>query len=185
MDSISLPNDVEKCSQVLSAVLDYEFERFKGGIVFDGWDPYIEAHKKIHAKVAKLQKGSDLHKLKQTLEARISRYRGNAKFVEYISNRTGYKIEVLPNVHESQTYVRDVAVQTSGEGHLSSTYVTIELKGGSGPIYGIQGHHPELKAYWRNNHTVVIETPRERKESLRYKQVSSFGETVDIVYLEK
>jgi hypothetical protein len=184
MELNSIPNEFEKCDQILSAALEYELERFKGGIVFDGRDPFIEAHNKTLTNVSKLQKSGKLDKLKQMLEALILKYRGDAKFAEFVFQRSGYKIKTFPDVYESVINVRNVSVHTSGKGIHSLTYVVVQLRGGSGSIYSIRGRHPNLKAYWKDDHTIVIEVPQERKDTLRYMQVSSFGHVVNIEYLE-
>jgi hypothetical protein len=185
MEFNPLPNDFEKCSQILSAVLDYDFERNNGGIVFDGWSAFTESHNKDRKNFSRILKSGSLDKLKKMLEKILKRYPGNARLAEFVYKRTGYKIEFLREMHESIVDIREVSVHSSGEGIHCLTYVVIELRGGSGSIYCIRGLHPGLNAYWKDDHTIVIEIPREREEIERRQQVSSFGYVINIEYLEK
>ncbi len=184
MELSSLSGDFDKCNNVLLAALDYEFERYNGGIVFDGWDPFVERHNKILRNVSGAQKRRNVAKLAKILEEILQRYPGNSKLAEFIFKRTGLEIEVLPGMQESISDTRKVSVQTSGNGDHAVTTIVIELPGGSGPIYSIRGLHPDLTASWKDDHTIIIKTPPQRDELLKHHQVSSFGHLITIEYLE-
>lgn len=69
------------------------------------------------------------------------------------------------------------------DGKNLSTYVTIEFSGATGPVYGTTGVHSDIKAWWKDNSTIVIETKREY-EAIAYKEVRSFDEVINIDYIE-
>lgn len=84
--------------------------------------------------------------------------------------------EIAPNG------VFKLSVQFSGKEEYALTYIVISLPGGSGCIYGARGYKLPIKAYWKDDHTVMIETKKEYEETSAYKQVSSYGEVVKIEY---
>ena len=70
----------------------------------------------------------------------------------------------------------------SGKGDHSLTFVTIELPAGSGSIYCVKGERPEITANWLDEHTIEVQVPTIRVEIERVNQVSTYGETMDILY---
>lgn len=79
---------------------------------------------------------------------------------------------------------RQIAIKACGVGENAHTEVSIALKGGSGCIYCVKGENPLIKAYWKNNSTVVIETKKEYVADIRHNQISSFEDVVKIEYIE-
>lgn len=75
-------------------------------------------------------------------------------------------------------------VQFSGKGEQAITYVVILLANGSGNIYCARGEKLPIKAYWKDNHTVVIETKKAYDNHTKVKQISSYGEVIKIEYIE-
>lgn len=75
-------------------------------------------------------------------------------------------------------------IQHSGKGKHALTYIVIELKGGSGTIYAALGEKLSIKTYWKDDHTVVVETKSDYEILNKYKQVSSYGYVVKIEYIE-
>lgn len=73
-------------------------------------------------------------------------------------------------------------VQWSDSKH-ASTYVEIMFPAASGPIFGMNGIH-EVKAFWKDNSTIVIEAPRDHSANTQYKQVRSFDDVITIEYIE-
>lgn len=75
-------------------------------------------------------------------------------------------------------------IQFSGKGEHAITYVVILLANGSGNIYSARGEKLPIKAYWKDNHTVVIETKKAYDSCTKVKQISSYGEVIKIEYIE-
>lgn len=78
---------------------------------------------------------------------------------------------------------RRLRVVQWGNGTNSSTYVSVELKGGSGAIYGLDGIFPDVKAYWKDNQAIVIETEKDHKANTRCSRVRSFDDVIRIEYV--
>ncbi len=108
-------------------------------------------------------------------EGKKSRDLNEAEYQEYIKQWL-ISEKVAPNgVHK-------LSVECSGKGKYALTYVNISLAGGTGPIYGAKGERLPIKAYWKDDHHVVIETNKEYETIYCYGQVSSYGELVKIEY---
>jgi hypothetical protein len=73
--------------------------------------------------------------------------------------------------------------QTNGINEYALTEVSIVLKGGSGCIYCAKGSSLPIKAYWKVNSTVVIETKEEYTTHTKYSTVSSYEDIVKIEYI--
>lgn len=100
------------------------------------------------------------------------------------------------NANEYRTYIKEwqlseeispngsckLRVEVSGEGECASTYVVISLRGGSGAIYSARGERLPIKAHWKDDNHIMIETKKEYESSMSYKQVSSYGEVFKIEY---
>ena len=79
---------------------------------------------------------------------------------------------------------RRLRITQSGDKHSASTCVVLEFPNSSGGIYGIQGIRPDVKAFWKDNHTVVIETKKEYETGMLHRKVSSYGDVIAIEYIE-
>lgn len=99
----------------------------------------------------------------------------DAEHLKWMSKWLLYE-QIAPN------RVFKLSVQISGRGENALTYVNITLGGGTGSIYGARGEKLPIKAYWKDDHHVVIETSSQYAHQWMYKQVSSYGELVKIAY---
>jgi len=80
---------------------------------------------------------------------------------------------------------RKLRVVQWGNGKHSSTYVTVEFPAASGLVYGLSGIYPDVKAWWKDNSTIVIETKKEYEANTKNKQVRSFDDIITIDYIER
>jgi hypothetical protein len=72
------------------------------------------------------------------------------------------------------------------EGKQAATSVTIQFSNGaSGAVYGVNGICPGIKASWKNNTTVVIETQKDYHVLSQHNEVRSFDDCIRIEYVEK
>jgi hypothetical protein len=78
---------------------------------------------------------------------------------------------------------RRLRVVQWGDGKNASTYVEIMFPAGSGVVFGMIGIH-DVKAFWKDNATIVIETPKNPTANTQHKQVRSFDDVVTIEYME-
>ena len=70
------------------------------------------------------------------------------------------------------------------DGKHASTHVAIEFPTASGAVYGTNNIHHDVKAFWKDNHTIVIETKKDYEASKRHKEVRSFDDVITIEYIE-
>ena len=78
---------------------------------------------------------------------------------------------------------RQLRVIQSGDGKHASTYVEIIFPAASGQVYGMSGIH-DVKAFWKHNSTIVIETSKNYSANTQHRQVRSFDDVISIEYVE-
>lgn len=74
--------------------------------------------------------------------------------------------------------------ETSADADNPQTQVFIYFGKESGSIYAAKGINLDVKAYWKDNSTVVIETKKDYSITTKCKQVQSFQDIVRIEYIE-
>lgn len=79
---------------------------------------------------------------------------------------------------------RRLRVTQWSDGKNASTYVVIEFPTASGAVYGTNGIRPDVKASWKENSTVVIETKKDYPANTQYREVRSFDDVITIEYIE-
>lgn len=80
--------------------------------------------------------------------------------------------------------VDKLLIQFSGKGEHAITYINIYKKSGAGAIYTALGEKLPIKAFWKDDNHIVVETKSEYKFLNKYKQVSSYDEVIRIDYVE-
>jgi hypothetical protein len=75
-----------------------------------------------------------------------------------------------------------ISIETTGKGQHASTYANISLSGIVGGVYGAKGEKLPIKAHWKDDHNVIIETKEHYEIIFKYKQVTSYGKVVNIEY---
>lgn len=80
---------------------------------------------------------------------------------------------------------RSLRVAQWYDGNYASTYVAVHFPTGSGAVYETSGIHPDVKALWKDNSTIVIETKREYTANAQHRQVRSFDDVINIEYIER
>lgn len=92
-----------------------------------------------------------------------------------------------PKLYDVQKIVapdgkRNLRVVQWSDGKHHSTYVAIDFPAASGPLCGINGIHYDIKASWKDNSTIVIETSNEYELYVQHKQVRSFDDVIVVEY---
>lgn len=177
----------EQYKDILTVALDHQLAELQGGIVFDNFDPAVEGDKLLRARMQRLVKQKKIDKLEKMLQEFIQKFQFKDKldFASVLLQKTGYKIEPIPQEQISVSTFRNLRIGMSGKGVHALTFVSIELPAGSGSIYCIKGTHPELKADWLNENTIEVQIPSIREEVMRVNQVRTYGETITIFYNEQ
>ena len=70
------------------------------------------------------------------------------------------------------------------DGKHASTCVLILCPAAGGAVYGTNGIHPDIKASWKDNSTIVIKTKKDYIADLHCKEVRSFDDVITIEYIE-
>lgn len=71
------------------------------------------------------------------------------------------------------------------DGKQANTTVTIEFPNAGGTIYGVNEICSEIKAYWKDDHTVLIETKKGIQAYCQHQLAQSFEDRIQIEYIEK
>ena len=79
---------------------------------------------------------------------------------------------------------RSLCVTQWSDGKHASTYVVIVFPTASGAVYGTNGIRPDVKASWKDNSTIVIETKKDCTANTQHKEVRSFDDVISIEYIE-
>jgi hypothetical protein len=79
---------------------------------------------------------------------------------------------------------RTVRVTQWSYGKHPSTYVTVHFPTASGAVYGTSGICTDIKARWKDNSCIVIETKKKYEANTRAKLVRSFQDVITIEYIE-
>jgi hypothetical protein len=125
------------------------------------------------------------HKRKGEYSEVISRVEKDGIEKVTVSFSTGTKPEHFEEqVETSPDGKRSLRVTQWGDGKHASTYVTVEFPTASGAIYSMSGICPDVKAWWKDNSTIVIETRKENKANTQHKEVRSFDDVISIEYIE-
>jgi hypothetical protein len=80
---------------------------------------------------------------------------------------------------------KSIFIYEWSNGRQASTGVNISFKTASGGIYQVEGIHPEIDAYWKDNHTVIIHTSKGYVVQIQHHQAQSFNDVLSIEYVEK
>lgn len=74
--------------------------------------------------------------------------------------------------------------ENENNGEYGMTIIDLSNKFGGTSIYDVQGLNLTIKAYWKNDNTVIIESKNEYKVFCKHKQVQFFDEIIDIKLIE-
>ena len=80
---------------------------------------------------------------------------------------------------------RRLRVVQWSDGKNASTYVAVEFPTASGAVYGLSGICPGVKAWWKDNSTIIIETDKEYTAHSQNREVRSFDDVISIEYVER
>jgi hypothetical protein len=65
-----------------------------------------------------------------------------------------------------------------------STQVIVNFKNTGAGIYSVNGINRGIKAYWKDNSTIVIETFKKYEATQKMPQIQSFSDIVKVEYIE-
>ena len=76
-----------------------------------------------------------------------------------------------------------VIISETTDDHQSSTSIDIQLENYGCSLYSVDGIHPDINAFWKDNHKIVIETKGHPSERM-YKKIEVDGHLINIEYVE-
>jgi hypothetical protein len=79
---------------------------------------------------------------------------------------------------------RRLRVTQWSDGKHASTFVVIEFPAANGAIYSTSGIRTDVKASWKDNSTIIIETQKDYPANTQHKEVRSLGDVIAIEYIE-
>ncbi|MFT3934894.1 MAG: hypothetical protein QM726_14815 [Chitinophagaceae bacterium] len=79
---------------------------------------------------------------------------------------------------------RKVMVTEWSDGKNPNTSVTVFFEKASGCIYGTAGIQPDIKAYWKDNNNIVVETKKAYTSFVKHKEIRSYQDIVNVEYIE-
>jgi len=146
-----------------------------------------EKVEKLNTLLTSYSKGTQKisHKRKSGYSEVISRVEKDG--IEKVTVRisTGPKPKHFEEQEEiSPDSKRKLRVTQWSDGKHASTYVAVEFPAANGAIYGASGIHSDIKAWWKDNSTIVIETKKEYEVIAHHKEVRSFDDIINIDYIE-
>ena len=65
-----------------------------------------------------------------------------------------------------------------------ATQVIVKFKNAGAGVYSVTGINKGIKAYWKDNSTIVIETFKKYKQTQKEQQVQNFNNIVNVEYIE-
>jgi hypothetical protein len=120
--------------------------------------------------------------------------RDNSKSIIKTSlpNRKGKSVEIKSRLNPnliSETYSPNckhklVVAKSSKEVNKALTFVAVHFENASGTIFTVRGINPNIKAYWDDENTIVIESKKEYEVVEKYDKVQSFQYIFKIIYKE-
>ena len=93
-------------------------------------------------------------------------------------------IDALPKTRPPENK-RTLTVVTNGaDESFGVTEVYLKFEQGSGCLYTSQGIHSDVRAYWKDKGTIIIETKKDYAVLVKRKQVQIFQDIINIEYIE-
>lgn len=115
----------------------------------------------------------------------VKREEKDGMVVESVHIFTGPKPAHFEEQHiVSPDSKRKICVTQWRSGKHASTSVSVIFETASGTLYWTNGIRPDIKAFWKDNGTIIIETRKDYEAGIRYKEIRSFDDVVAIEYIE-
>ena len=144
-----------------------------------------ESLKSLLTEYAKRENDSSRKKKNEYTEV-ISSFEEDGVEKVMVTISSGSKKKHLENQEAiSPDGKRKLRVIQCSDGKDASTFITVEFPAASGAVYALSGICPDVKAWWRDNSTIVIETNRAYTAHSQNREVRSFDDVISIEYLER
>ena len=107
-----------------------------------------------------------------------------SKSKDKLSAKSSYFTNQL-STNYSPDNKRKLTLTESGDATSALTQVLIQFenRGGAG-VYAVTGINLGIKTYWKDNHTIIIETKKDYQSLQKWEQVQNFNDIVKVEYIE-
>lgn len=78
-----------------------------------------------------------------------------------------------------------ILIESGIEGGDGYTQVQIQFEDSGSGVYAPNGINLDIKTYWKDNNTIVIETNKEFRATQKWEQVQNFQDIIKVEYIEK
>jgi hypothetical protein len=89
----------------------------------------------------------------------------------------------LSHIHSPNKKFRLIVSEDNGE--YGTTTVSVNSKYGGASVYDAEGVNLNIKAYWKNDSTIIIESKRRYKFFLKRNQIQFYDDVIEIELIEK
>jgi hypothetical protein len=198
---------------VFLATIDYLLQNATGRVIVDNEDALAKYYEKLILKAEKLYQAGNLKLLQRVMREihGVPRLTQNDNYVAFMKERTGYDSEILtqtlpvalPNRNKSviinspdvahkmlaEIYSPDnkrkiTVRETSMLNHAVMTNVDIQFGLSGASVYMAEGVNLDINIYWKDNHTLIIETRKDHLVKSKHgKQYQCLNDVVNVEYV--
>ena len=90
----------------------------------------------------------------------------------------------LSHVKSPNEKFRLIVRENERNGEFGTTTVSINGKGGGASMYDAEGVKLDIKAFWKDDNTVIIESKKEYKILSKFNQIQFFNDIIDVNLIE-
>lgn len=98
--------------------------------------------------------------------------------------KDGYLLKELSHIKSPNEKFRLIVYENERNGEHGTTTVSLSGKNAGASLYDADGVNLNIKAYWRNDNTIIIESKKEYKVFSRHKQIQFSNDIIEINLIE-
>ncbi len=84
---------------------------------------------------------------------------------------------------ESPDKQRRLSITEHAYSDQSSTQIDLDFKNYGCSLYSVDGIHPEINAFWKDNQSIVIETKGYEPSHRKYRKLEIYGDIITVEYI--
>lgn len=100
------------------------------------------------------------------------------------SGKTNYFIKEVSESYSPDNKRKVTIIESGRNENHASTQVAIQFGQSGAGVYAANGVNLGIKAYWKNNNTILVETRKDYLVLQKWEQVQSFQDIVIVEYIE-
>jgi len=95
-----------------------------------------------------------------------------------------YVPKELSHIKSPNEKFRLIVYENERNGEYGTTTVSVSGKNAGGSLYDAEGVKLNIRAYWKDDNTIIIESKKKYKVLSRHKQIQFFNEVIEINLIE-